>query len=116
MPDPLPEFSPPRRLTLSSARTESTARPNRWLLKSRLLLVAASVALFLGAQFLLPNFMPSSTEKSGHVGDVSNPFAKDPNKDLIKSEAEIEKKLTIQIDDDGAFFKSEANFKDPGKK
>src|SRR5438105_2380473 len=67
MPEPWPAFVPPRAVK-TPARPQLAGRPSRWQLRSRLMLVAASVALFLAAQFLLPSFMPSGSADKSSAG------------------------------------------------
>src|ERR1051325_9176785 len=75
MPNPWPAFTPPRALKSPAVSPERTSRASRWQLYNRLLLIAASVALLVGAQFLLPNVI--STSGGDHRATSGLPF--DPN-------------------------------------
>src|SRR5437870_410688 len=73
LPNPWPQFAPPRGVKAPATTIERPARSSRWQLYSRLLLIAASVGLFLGAQFLLPNMVVTSNKTSSSETTISSP-------------------------------------------
>jgi len=99
MPNPWPAFTPPQALKSPAVIPERTTRATRWQLYNRLLLIAASVALLVGAQFLLPNFMSNSTKEKAPSAavkaDVEGATAgtQDNNK-VIKDEILLEEGTT----------------------
>jgi hypothetical protein len=73
LPNPWPQFTPPRAVKAPAAVVERPTRSSRWQLYSRLLLIAASIGLFLGAQFLLPNMVATSNKTNSGETTISNP-------------------------------------------
>jgi hypothetical protein len=117
LPLPWPAFNPPRHLNFPATRAEPNSRAGRWQLHSRLMLVAASVALFLAAQFLLPNFVPTDNKDNTRPAAVDTKG--DPTADLKDNDKIIREEIIreeIQWDGGEAFLKFEAFPKEPGRK
>src|SRR5690349_16711777 len=91
MPNPWPAFMPPRSLRPATV-IERTNRASRWQWHSRLLLIAASVALLLAAKFLLPNYVSTPTNDDHSISVQKSPVdpnegtAKDLNRGIITDE------------------------------
>jgi hypothetical protein len=98
MPHPWPAFEQPRTLKLPAAAQDAQPR-SRWPARSRMVL-AASVALFLAGQFLLPSYMPSGNNQppsvpSSPVGDTT-------------ADMKYDRKIVLEFDGEDTVIRSEA--------
>jgi hypothetical protein len=116
MPHPWPAFTLPRSVTVPASAPERSTRGSRWQLYSRLLLIAASLALFVGTQFLRPGYVPSPT-KDQHTPDSAT-LPLDPNRDGSAGAGRNDQiiKDAIEFEDGESVLRVEAYPNKPNKR
>jgi hypothetical protein len=107
MPNPWPGFDAPKARLVPGVRAERITKRSAGQWQSRLLLIAASIALFIAAQLVLPSLLSTGGGDNTASSDIKivDPNARNTNTELIKSEEEFEKNLrhnlTIEVDGNG---------------